>query len=49
MGEIEKVALGIDIRSGETLAELDEILSSMEKGNDIYEILYMDANDATLI
>ena len=49
MGEIEKVALGIDIRSGESLAELDEILSSMEMGNDIYEILYMDANDATLI
>lgn len=49
MGEIEKVALGIDIRSGETLSELDEILSHMEKGNDIYEILYMDASDATLI
>ncbi len=49
MGEIEKVALGIDIRSGETLAELDEILASMEKGNDLYEILYMDASDATLI
>lgn len=49
MGEIEKVALGIDIRSGETLTELDEILASMEKGNDLYEILYMDASDATLI
>ncbi|MBQ9700245.1 MAG: RNase adapter RapZ [Lachnospiraceae bacterium] len=49
MGEIEKVALGIDIRSGEALAELYEIISHMDKGNDVYEILYLDASDTTLI
>lgn len=49
MGDIEKVALGIDIRSGEALAELYEIISHMDKGNDVYEILYLDASDTTLI
>lgn len=47
-GEKRKIALGIDIRSGQTLDELADVLDGMKKKYN-YEILYLDANDETLV
>lgn len=47
--EINKVALGIDIRSGQALAELERALDDMEKTGFSYEILYLDAADDMLV
>lgn len=49
MGDLDRVALGIDIRNGEALAEMDEILAYFKKYASNYEIIFMDASDATLI
>lgn len=43
------VALGLDIRSGQALQELEEILDQMAALKYSYEILFLDANDETLI
>lgn len=43
------VALGIDIRSGKGLSELDSTLSKMRKYGYAYEILFLDASDDVLI
>ncbi len=43
------VALGLDIRSGQALQELEEILDQMADLKYSYEILFLDANDETLI
>lgn len=43
------VALGIDIRSGQALGELDKVLDEMRKCKYEYEILFLDANDEVLI
>ena len=45
----KNVALGIDIRSGQALSELDYILDKMKKAGYHYEILFLDANDDVLI
>lgn len=45
----KNVALGIDIRSGQALSELDYILDKMKKSGYNYEILFLDANDDVLI
>ena len=46
---IEKAALGLDIRSGEELGNLDEILENW-RGSDVdVQVLFLDANDAVLI
>lgn len=49
MGDIENVALGIDIRSGEALEEMEGILSYFDASKIEIEILYMEASDAVLI
>ena len=49
MGEINRVALGIDIRNGQSLQEMDRIISDMESEKKSYEVLYMEASDETLI
>lgn len=47
--EITKVAIGIDIRSGKLLSDLEQILEHMSiKGLD-YEILFLDASDEVLV
>lgn len=46
--EKKNVAVGIDIRSGQALRELADILDKMQDKM-CYEILYLDANDETLI
>lgn len=46
---IEKAALGLDIRSGEDLGNLDEILENWRRSNVDVQVLFLDANDAVLI
>lgn len=47
--EHEKAAIGIDARSGKSLEELEAVLNHMTEIGFIYEILFMDAEDATLV
>lgn len=48
-GEINKVALGLDIRSGQHLKELGTILDDLDKAETGYEILFLDSEDITLV
>lgn len=48
-GEIERVAVGIDIRGGKMFDDLFEVLSVLEEKNYPYEILFLDAESKTLI
>lgn len=48
-GEIDKVAMGIDIRGGKLFADLFKTLSSLKEGGYDFEILFLDASDTTLI
>jgi len=47
--KITKVALGVDIRSGEALGELDEVLEELSEHGYEYEILYLDADTEVLV
>lgn len=47
--EMKKVALGLDVRSGQDLSGLKENLESMDRDRIGYEILFLDANDAVLV
>lgn len=47
--EKNKVAMGVDIRSGESLERLNGILENMRKKEQNYEILFLDCNNSTLI
>lgn len=47
--EYRKVALGIDIRSGEALEKLKYILDDIKNKGIEYKILFLDANDEALI
>uniref|UniRef100_UPI003FF0AD73 RNase adapter RapZ n=1 Tax=Enterocloster sp. TaxID=2719315 RepID=UPI003FF0AD73 len=47
--DIKKTALGLDIRSGEELENLDEILENWRRSNVDVQVLFLDANDAVLI
>ena len=44
-GEIQKVAVGIDIRSGQALPDLQNVLEWMSINGICYEILFLDASD----
>ncbi len=48
-GEISSAALGIDVRSGEGLSELENTLNEWERESLPYEILFLDASDEMLI
>ena len=48
-GEIERVAIGIDIRGGSLFKDLFNELSKMEKMGYRYDILFLDASDDVLI
>ncbi len=48
-GEIERVAMGIDIRGGKLFDTLFEVLSDLEEKGYQYEILFLDASDEVLI
>ncbi len=45
----DKVAVGIDIRSGEGLADLSSILNNMRENKFNFEILYLDASTKVLV
>lgn len=47
--ELEKVALGIDIRSGKRLHELQTVLDIIKDSNLKCEILFLDAEDEVLV
>ncbi|BCJ92977.1 nucleotide-binding protein [Anaerocolumna cellulosilytica] len=47
--KFDKVALGVDIRSGQALEELDMILERLKSENYPYEILFLDAGDEVLV
>ena len=47
--DIENVALGVDIRSGDNLEKLETVLEEMLVKNCKYEILYLDASDEVLV
>lgn len=46
---LQKVAVGIDIRSGQALGELREVLEQIRARGTAYDILYLDADDAVLV
>ncbi len=47
--EITKVAIGIDVRSGKALSELEQILERLAVQGIVYEILFLDASDDVLV
>ncbi len=48
-GEIERVALGIDVRSGKSLDELKSVLEKIKYPGTKVEILFLDAEDEALV
>lgn len=48
-GNQSKVALGIDVRSGQALKEMEAILQDMKQTGITYEILYLDCSPEVLI
>lgn len=46
---IQKVALGVDIRSGRALEALEDVLEDMAALDRKYEILFLDASDRVLV
>ncbi len=47
--EVDNVAIGVDIRSGEALGQLSLCLEDMKKRNYNYEILFLDASEEVLV
>lgn len=47
--EITKLALGLDIRSGQNIEELEKIMDEMDAMNLKYEVLFLDASDESLV
>ena len=47
--EKNKVAIGVDIRSGKNLEKMSEVLKNMKAKEQNYDILFLDCNNNTLI
>lgn len=47
--EVDNVAIGIDIRSGQALSQLSVCLEELKNHNYSYEILFLDANEPALV
>ena len=47
--ELQKVAVGIDIRNGQALEEMRDVLARIKKKQVHYEILFLDAEDSVLV
>jgi UPF0042 nucleotide-binding protein len=47
--ELEKVALGLDVRGDMDFAQSERVLDQMRENGYVFEILFMDASDATLL
>lgn len=48
-GEIERIAIGIDIRGGRLFNDLFHVLSDIQEKGYEYEILFLDASDEVLV
>ena len=46
---LDKVAVGVDIRSGQRLDELESVLTHMKERGIAFEILFLDAEDIVLV
>ncbi len=46
---IDNIAMGVDVRSGETFVGLEAVLDNMPAMNYNYEILFLEAEDETLV
>lgn len=47
--ELQKVAVGIDIRSGQALEELQDVLDRLKQKGERFDILYLDSADEVLV
>ena len=47
--DIEKLALGIDIRSGHNIEKLEEVIDALKKANNRVEVLFLESNDEVLV
>lgn len=47
--KLSKVAIGVDIRNGQLLDELESVLENMKQKGIPFEILFLDANDTVLV
>lgn len=47
--EMNKAALGVDIRSGENFQELENVMKELDENGMQYEILYLESSDDVLI
>ena len=47
--EINKIAVGVDIRSGQSFSQFEEILDQLTETGFQYEILFLDSRDDVLI
>ena len=47
--EKNKVAIGVDIRSGARLDKMNDVLKELKEKDQEYEILFLDCNDQTLV
>ena len=47
--ELQKVAVGVDIRSGQALDELQGVLNHLSSSGRAFEILYLDSTDEVLV
>lgn len=47
--ELQKVAVGVDIRSGQTLDELQNVLDRLKQKGERFDILYLDSQDEVLV
>ncbi len=47
--EINKVALGLDVRADQSFTEVEEILDRLRENGYVFEILFMEAGEGTLI
>ena len=47
--EMNKAALGVDIRCGQNFHELEEVLKALEDAEFVHEILYLESSDDVLV
>lgn len=48
-GEVTKVALGLDVRADQAFEDVQKILEKLKENGYVFEILFMEANDRTLL
>ncbi len=47
--EISKVALGLDVRTAQSFSKVEEVLTHLKESGYVFEILFMEASESTLI